>query len=157
MVPVTLEPLSPKRLPKWLRRSTEEYASDLVSMGQSPAEAHRQATRIMENSFPGGRPASGHFVFDVHDGPGRPVGSLWIGRAAGKDDGAWWVWDISINESERGQGLGRETMLAAEQFARSHHARTLGLSVFGFNTVARQLYESLDYETTEIKMVKALG
>ena len=155
-MPVTLEPLSPKRLPKWLRRSTEEYASDLISLGRSPAEAHRLATRSLGESFPGGQPASGHYVFDVHDGPGRPVGYLWIGRAQGEDDSAWWVWDFSINEEERGKGLGRETMLLAEQFAKSHGARTLGLSVFGFNTVARRLYETLDYETTSIKMMKTL-
>jgi len=155
-VPVTLEPLSPKRLPKWLRRSAEEYASDLIGMGHSPAEAHRLATRSLAESFPGGQPASGHYVFDVHDGPGRPVGYLWIGRSRGEDAAAWWVWDVSINDDERGKGLGRATMLLAEQFAKSHGARTLGLSVFGFNTVARRLYETLDYETTSIKMLKTL-
>jgi predicted GNAT family acetyltransferase len=31
------------------------------------------------------------------------------------------------------------------------------LSVFGFNTTARSLYESLGYETTSIKMVKKLN
>jgi len=41
--------------------------------------------------------------------------------------------------------------------ARSQGARTLGLSVFGFNTGARRLYESLCYETTSVTMAKALA
>jgi GNAT superfamily N-acetyltransferase len=134
----------------------EEHASDLVNLGHAPAEAHRLVARSLGDSFPGGQPASGQYVFDVHYGAGRPVGYLWIGRSHGNDLAAWWVWDIAIDDVERGKGLGRETMLLAEKFAKSHGARTLGLSVFGFNTVARRLYETLDYDTTSITMLKTL-
>ena len=48
-------------------------------------------------------------------------------------------------------------MLLAEEYARSHGARSLGLSVFGFNDAARRLYESLGYGTTTVKMAKPLG
>ena len=47
-------------------------------------------------------------------------------------------------------------MLLGEEHARSHGARSLGLSVFGFNTGARGLYDSLGYETTSVKMLKKL-
>lgn len=55
-----------------------------------------------------------------------------------------------------GQGFGRRGMQLAEDYARSHGATTLGLSVFGFNHAARGLYESLGYEVTSVKMRKAL-
>ena len=48
-------------------------------------------------------------------------------------------------------------MLLAEDYATSHGARTLGLSVFGFNEAARRLYESLGYAMTTVKMSKPLG
>ena len=48
-------------------------------------------------------------------------------------------------------------MLLAEDYATSHGAHTLGLSVFGFNAAARRLYESLGYGTTTVKMTKRLG
>ena len=51
---------------------------------------------------------------------------------------------------------GARPMLLAEEYATSHGARSLGLSVFGFNEVARALYESLGYATTSVKMAKAL-
>ena len=47
-------------------------------------------------------------------------------------------------------------MLLAEDYATAHGARTLGLSVFGFNEKARRLYESLGYGTTSVKMAKSL-
>lgn len=47
-------------------------------------------------------------------------------------------------------------MELAENYAVSQGAKTLGLSVFGFNRAAQGLYESLGYETTSIKMKKRL-
>lgn len=42
------------------------------------------------------------------------------------------------------------------EYARSHGEHSLGLSVFGFNTDARGLYDSLGYETTSVKILKNL-
>lgn len=47
-------------------------------------------------------------------------------------------------------------MLLAEGYARSMGARTLGLNVFGFNTTALELYKSVGYETTSLKMRKEI-
>jgi ribosomal protein S18 acetylase RimI-like enzyme len=95
-------------------------------------------------------------VFDVVDDAGTTVGYLWIGPDTSDDDGAWWIWDILIDADKRGRGLGRRTMALGEEYARTQGAHTLGLSVFGFNTGARGLYESLGYETTSVKMRKRL-
>lgn len=48
-------------------------------------------------------------------------------------------------------------MIAGEQLARSRGAQSLGLNVFGFNSAARGLYESLGYEETSVKMKKSLN
>jgi len=69
---------------------------------------------------------------------------------------SWWVWDVVIDPEHRGQGYGRAAMQLAETYAHARGARTLGLSVFGFNSAARGLYESLGYETTSVKMRKHL-
>ncbi len=98
-------------------------------------------------------------MLDVLDHAGAPVGYLWIGPAdwRRRRAGAWWVWDVLVDEGRRGEGLGRATMLLAEEYATAHGARTLGLSVFGFNLAARRLYESLGYGTTSVKMAKRLA
>jgi GNAT superfamily N-acetyltransferase len=154
---VTLRPVPPERMPAWIQRSADEYARDLVALGRPAADAQRLAEDEMAESFPDGRPRPGHAVLDVLDPTGAPVGYLWIGPAARDDAEAWWVWDVLVDEGRRGQGLGRATMLLAEDYASSHGARTLGLSVFGFNVAARRLYESLGYGTTTVKMTKPLG
>lgn len=156
-MPVTLRRLSPELLPAWLERSRAAYAQDLVASGQTAEAAYRHADESMARSFPSGTPSPGHAVFDVVDDAGATVGNLWIGPDTSDDAGAWWVWDIVIDNDKRGRGLGRSAMLLGEEHARAQGAHSLGLSVFGFNTGARGLYESLGYETTTVKMLKRLG
>lgn len=48
-------------------------------------------------------------------------------------------------------------MLLAESHVRSRGGSALALNVFGFNTAARTLYESLGYETTSLQMRKPLA
>jgi ribosomal protein S18 acetylase RimI-like enzyme len=141
----------------WFERSRAEYANDLVAVGQTPEDAHRHADESMARSFPSGTPGPGHVVFDVVDGSGVTVGYLWIGPDTSDDASAWWIWDIVIDADKRGRGLGRRAMGLGEEYALAQGAHTLGLSVFGFNTGARGLYESLGYETTSVKMLKRLA
>jgi len=153
---VSLRPVPPERMPVWIQRSADEYARDLVTLGQPVAQEQRVAEKGMQESFPADRPRPGHAVLDVLDDHSARVGYLWIGPDDSSDPTAWWVWDVLVDEDCRGQGLGRATMLAAEGYAASHGARTLGLSVFGFNVTARRLYESLGFGTTKVTMTKPL-
>lgn len=144
-------------LPAWLERGREEYTEDLIAAGRRPEDARRQAAESLDGSFPSGVPLPGHTVFEVVDGGGAAVGHLWIGPDTSGDPGYWWVWDITIDADRRGEGFGRAAMLLGEKYAREQGAHTLGLNVFGFNTRARGLYESLGYETASIRMRKKLG
>lgn len=156
-MPVTLRHMDARLFPAWLERSRAEYANDLVAAGQTFEDAHRHADETMARSFPSGAPGPGHVVFDVVDDAGETVGHLWIGPDTSDDAGAWWIWDIVIDADKRGRGFGRRAMVLGEEYARAQGAHALGLSVFGFNTGARGLYESLGYETTSVKMLKRLG
>lgn len=152
---VHLEPMPATRLALWVERTFEEYIEDRVRAGDSLDEAHANAERNHHKLFPAGHPAPGHLILDVlHDD--LPVGFLWIGPRSDENPTAWWVWDIEIELEHRGKGWGREVMVLAEQAAAEHGAASLGLNVFGFNTVARHLYESLGYETTSLQMAKPI-
>ena len=48
-------------------------------------------------------------------------------------------------------------MLAAEEYAIERGAQKLGLSVFGFNEVAQNLYRSFGYSVLAMNMVKPLA
>jgi ribosomal protein S18 acetylase RimI-like enzyme len=155
-MPISLVPITAQRFPAWQDRSHAEYMADLITAGEEPQVADRHARESLERAFPTGEPTADNAVFDlVHDVDGT-VGYLWIGRDSSGDPASWWVWDIVVDSEYRGKGYGRETMHLAEYYARSSGARTLGLSVFGHNEVARGLYESVGYETTTVKMRKQL-
>ena len=99
-------------------------------------------------------PAQGQFVFLVTE-DGLPVGSVWIGAGDGAPD-VWFLWSIEIDVAARGHGLGRHAVRLAEDFARKGGATKLELNVFGNNSVARGLYESLGYRITTLQMSKVL-
>lgn len=148
--------MSPDQLPLWLEACAAEYIESQIAAGRTRADAERNAATSFDSSFPGGAPAPGHAVFDVLDDAGEAVGYLWIGTDTSDDASAWWVWNIEIDAGKRGRGYGRAAMLLGETYARQQGATTLGLNVFGSNTVARGLYEALGYETTALQMRKPL-
>jgi ribosomal protein S18 acetylase RimI-like enzyme len=47
-------------------------------------------------------------------------------------------------------------MFAAEDFVAAHGGTRIALNVFGTNRVARNLYESLDYQVRSVGMFKDL-
>ncbi|KFF60103.1 GNAT family acetyltransferase [Cryobacterium sp. MLB-32] len=153
---VTLQRILASDFPTWIEHSCTEYVGDLRAQGRTEEEARRIAVETMARSFPEGTQSPDHEVFHIMNEAGEVVGYLWIGQDVTTDPGAWWVWDVVINSEQRGQGHGRAAMLLGEEYARSHGAHSLGLSVFGFNTGARGLYDSLGYETTSVKMLKKL-
>ena len=67
------------------------------------------------------------------------------------------VYDIAIHEDRRGQGYGRAAMLACAERARELGAHSVGLHVFGRNTVARGLYTSLGFQEPDVTMSLPLG
>jgi ribosomal protein S18 acetylase RimI-like enzyme len=152
---VTLEPMSPEDVGPWLEQSKADHVADQVDIGEDPETARRITDSTSESLFPGGAPAAGQFVFLVTEDT-IPVGSMWLGAG---DDGApdvWWLWSIEIDVAARGRGLGRQAVKLAEQFARKSGATRLELNVFGNNTVARRLYDSLGYRISTIQMSKVL-
>lgn len=155
MSDVTFEEFDAAELATWLERTRGPYIDERVAAGDTVAEATANAEQSMERTFPGGKPARGQLSGWVSY-EGARVGELWVGPY-GDDPSRWWVWNIEIDEPHRGKGLGRKTMLLAEELARSHGATTIGLNVFAHNQVARGLYTSLGYDETSVQMRKALA
>ena len=67
----------------------------------------------------------------------RTIGYVWYGPEADASDDRWWLWDIWVNESDRGRGVGREVLALVEAEVRQLHGTSLGLSVLGSNDRAR--------------------
>lgn len=150
-----LRPMTEAERRSWLADHREGYVNERVRAGELPNEARRIADEQYAMLFPAGRPAPGHLLSRVMEND-EPVGWLWIGPRTPERPEAFWVWDVAIDEPYRGKGRGRAAMLLAEEEARAAGATEIGLNVFGHNTVARGLYESLGYETKSVFMRKLL-
>lgn len=152
---VTLQPMSPEDIGPWLEQSKADHIADRVDTGEDAETARRMTNAVSERVFPGGVPADGQYVFVVTE-DGLPVGSVWIGARQDGPPDVWWLWSIEIDVTARGHGLGRQAVKLAEDFARKGGATRLDLNVFGNNSVARGLYESLGYRILTIQMSKLL-
>ncbi len=142
-------------LTQWIEQLWPEYLASMVDAGITREAAEQNIKGHQERLFVNGRPAPGQHVFDILDDD-VTVGTLWIAEPQGGDPSAWFIYDIVIDESRRGSGYGRRAMQAAEQFVRESGGQRLGLNVFGPNTVARRLYESMDYRVVAQSMMKDL-
>jgi ribosomal protein S18 acetylase RimI-like enzyme len=138
----------------WAERSRRGFAEQQVASGAlPPAEAEAYALGQFAELLPAGLATPLHTFWTVHGttepGVERLVGYLWLRVLPLPDEVEAYVFDVEVLADVRGQGFGRATMLAAEVAARAQGATVLRLNVFGHNTSARNLYESLGYLVTE--------
>jgi GNAT superfamily N-acetyltransferase len=139
----------------WEKSSELNYAAEKVKEGLSEEDALAESKASREKHLPKGLATPNHYLYSV-ELDGAVIGTLWWGLSKqGKTDVPW-IFDIMLEPSSRGKGLGRRVMEWAADDVRSKGFSKLGLHVFGHNKVARGLYESLGFETTNIVMYKKL-
>jgi ribosomal protein S18 acetylase RimI-like enzyme len=139
----------------WLHEAVAGYAAHHAAAGSWPSEgsverAHREFDELLPDGL---HTAQQHLL--VATANGERVGILWLKIPPPGEEPAF-VYDVEVDSEQRGQGYGRAIMLAAETYSIDHGARRIRLHVFGANTVARSLYESLGYNVTNVMMAKSL-
>jgi ribosomal protein S18 acetylase RimI-like enzyme len=155
-VELRLRPATQAEFDDWLPRQEAGYAEQIIASGGMPPDAAREkARRDTQRAFSAGLGTPGQLVFRVL-ARDTPVAWLWLAVPGPDDPEMAWVYDVVVDEAYRGRGYGRQTMLLAEQEARAHGMKSIGLNVHGKNFVARSLYDSLGYEVTTQQMKKPL-
>lgn len=143
---------------RWLAADLESYVQERVRSGEPEEVARHEAERQQQEYFPSGRPGPGHRLLTV-ESDGAPVGMVWVGphpRQPNRAESVW-LFNIEIDASARGHGLGRAALdLLEQQLVTDGHSE-LSLNVFGHNTVARKLYNSAGYREAAITMTKSLS
>jgi len=152
-----LRPMTPAEYGQWVSSMEDGYAAGIAGSGSMSADAARAKARTETTQLlPDGLATEGQLLFRVVAGE-QGVGWLWLATPHSvRDPGMAWVYDISVDETCRGRGYGKQIMLLAEREARAHGMTSIGLNVFGQNTVARSLYDSLGYQVTSQQMKKTL-
>ena len=147
---VRLRPLREDEFGDWDAAHRREYARGLVEhAGLSPAEAGAKVERDVLAVLPDGIATANVHIW-VAEADGRRVGTIFLGLRSGEA----WLYDITIEEPERGRGYGRAAMLALEHETRALGFDRLALNVWGGNEVARGLYRSLGYAEDSVHMSK---
>jgi len=150
---IRLVPKTAEDTAAWLPIAMAAYEAARIRAGDTPEQAVAARRLSEQQFFPDGRLVEGHFLFTV-EVDGEDAGWLWIGPSS--DPTSWWVWDVAVHEAFRGRGIGRATMLLAEDVARSQGAASMRLNVFAYNTPAIRLYDGLGYETASMHKQKLL-
>jgi ribosomal protein S18 acetylase RimI-like enzyme len=153
---VAIRPMRDDEFTAWLPKMREDYGQAMVDdAGVTPEGAKAKAAADIEQLFPGLQPSADQLVFVV-EADGEPVGELWLAERDDFGRRTLFIYDIHMDETQRGRGYAKAAMLLAEEEARRRGIGRLALNVFGRNTVARRLYQSLGYEENAIAMSKSL-
>ena len=118
------------------------------------ANLHRKET---EEYFDFTKPDARVFIAKTDDSV--PCGYLWMGGRNSKDvwdtENPQWIYDIVVDPTFRGHGLGRKLIERGEDFARELNLN-LGLFVHSDNSPAIALYEKMDYSIKQVPISKKL-
>lgn len=152
-----LDPMTQTEYEAYLATAVDDYALDTSRAWKRPLEwAQEQARKDYAELLPQGLDTPNNWLFTARQ-DGEAVGHAWLavkdnpwGRGAA-------IYDIAIREAWRGKGLGRQLLEEVQRAATEQGATRIGLNVFGFNTVARSLYESAGFEIGGMGMVKLLS
>ncbi|MFC7758468.1 GNAT family N-acetyltransferase [Catellatospora bangladeshensis] len=140
-------PMTEAEFAAWRDGQIAEHAAELADSGSvSAADAHERAVASIAELLPGGVPAdSDSFRCVVHDG--QVVGTIWLRH--GFLPGTGYVFGVDVRPAYRGRGFGRAAMLVGERLTADAGEAQLALNVYGHNTVAQRLYDSLGYQVVE--------
>ncbi|MEP7134740.1 MAG: GNAT family N-acetyltransferase [Chloroflexota bacterium] len=151
-----LVPMTQPEFDAYLTRLIPDYAADNVRAGYwDESEALEKSRKQTETLLPQGLQTKDHYFFTLVDGD-QTVGMIWLKAELSRAVKNGFIFDVLVDEKFRGKGYGKQLMLLIEEKARELGLKSIGLHVFGYNTVAKNLYESVGYEVSSFNMIKQL-
>lgn len=154
---LVLRPMTQHEYDSYRARSVQDYAGEIAgARGLDAADAVATAEGEFAELLPDGLASPGMHLWTAVTGDGEAVGLGWLELRRKASGVSAWVYDVRLDADRRGQGLGRQLMEALHEQARELGATTIALNVFGHNTAAIRLYDSLGYAVTAQQMRRDL-
>ncbi len=152
-------PMDETEFQAYLALAIPDYAAGNVEAGNWRSdEAEEKARKTYDELLPDGVDTANNSIFTIVDAESRSkVGMIWFVVKMRPSGGSAFLCDFRIDEAHRRKGYGRRSLLHFEDELRKRGISRIALHVFGKNTPARSLYESLGYAITNIHMAKELN
>lgn len=153
---IKLAPMDQKTFEAYYERSLKDYADEHIRAGswgvdEAPQKAREQFAQLL----PDGLASKNHFLFSVkHDK--ESIGILWLYVTPKNQEKQAFIYDVELEEGQRGNGYGKATMNALDEYAKAEGITQIRLHVFAHNKRAIALYEKMGYEMTNHYMLKKL-
>jgi ribosomal protein S18 acetylase RimI-like enzyme len=153
---VTISPATDDEAARLLDLSKETYVEGLQGRrGLSADEARAKADADTARLVPEGAATPGN-VFLAARRDGRMLGAVWAAVQGPDRAGEAWIYFLWVDPSARRQGLAGRLVEATGDAVRARGADRLALNVFGDNTGAIALYESLGFTVAAQQMSRPL-
>lgn len=150
---VTLRPMTQAEYDAFDGAMWEDYAQEVArNAGMSLEDARAFGAKQRAELVPNGLHTEGQRFWIVENAEHQRVGILWVQLRAAQHEA--FIYNIEMEPAERGKGYGRQTLEALEAEVRPLGFTRIGLSVFGNNAVAMNLYRKLGYQTVATAMKK---
>jgi ribosomal protein S18 acetylase RimI-like enzyme len=155
---VTLTPIEQADFERFLESEIREYAQDKVKSGNWLAEEALEKSRAeFFGMLPDGPRTKDQFVFTILDEQtAQKLGVLWVQVKLGEAHRRAFICDFVIEPQFRGQGFGKQALLALDKRLEEMGVENVSLHVFAHNTNAIALYEKMGYVVTNLYMGKTL-
>ncbi|MCA0987519.1 GNAT family N-acetyltransferase [Guptibacillus algicola] len=151
---ITLRKMTSSEFTSFLDSAVERYADEKVkSNNWNQREARLKAEAEYHLLLPLQENTENHYLYTVSANDEAVIGSVWVEL---KENDKAFIRDFHIHSEHQGNGLGKAAMKEIERVGEDLGVKKIGLHVFGHNTIARGLYETLGYETTNVMMIKSL-
>ncbi|MEI5906766.1 GNAT family N-acetyltransferase [Bacillus spongiae] len=151
---VNLIPMTNLEFEKYIETSVSDFANQSIASGNwSEGDALQKAKEKYHSLLPDGKETANQYFYTIFD-TDQEVGILWFAQ---KTTDLGYIYDIRIDENRQGNGYGKAAMYSIERIAKEELGlKKIGLHVFGHNKVARDLYEKLGYDITNLVMEKVI-
>lgn len=151
---IVLDPMSDEEFAEFVVWAVRDQAAHHIRTGRcAPDKALTYAKGEYLLALPDGLATEGSYLYTARDAATRErAGFLFLMLRRRADAMETFVFNIVVDEGKRGRGYGRAMMRASLSWAREHGTASVGLHVFGHNTVARELYTSLGFRETNVSM-----
>lgn len=153
-----LIPMNQAEFEEYLAWAIPSYAEHKVQAGNlTENDALEKAKAEFDGYLPQGLDTPNHYLFCILNDSGQKIGWFWFGSRENNNNHYIYVYDVKIFEQYQRRNYGEQVFLLLEQKTKELGLNEIRLHVFGYNHPARNLYEKLGYETTNIHMRKKLG